>query len=57
MQSVKILRTPSKPRDWLAFAAADVLIQGGIQEGILGLEGGVVLLQFYNRFVTFGVEK
>ena len=56
-ESVKILRTPSKPRDWLALAAADVLIQGGIQGGILGVEGGIVLLQFYNRFVAFGVWK
>ena len=32
----KILRSPTKPRDWLAFAAADVLIQGGYREGYWG---------------------
>ena len=54
-ESDKFSRTPTKPRDWLALAAADVLIQGGMQGEILGVGGGIVPLQFCNRFATFGV--
>ena len=35
-ESDKFGRTPTKPRDWLAFAAADVLIQWGTREGYWG---------------------
>ena len=35
-ESDKSGRTPTKPRDWLALAAADVLIQGGYREGYWG---------------------
>ena len=35
-ESDKFSRTPTKPRDWLALAAADVLIQGGYREGYWG---------------------
>ena len=35
-ESDKFGRTPTKPRDWLALAAADVLIQGGYREGYWG---------------------